>query len=70
MQDTAVGEFAVVKTALNSHLLQSYSSADDYSENLSSKQIADFGHLMHGIGHLMLALTCRCESFAISYLKQ
>ena len=44
MQDTADGEFAVVKTALNSHLLRSNSSADDYSENLSSKQIADFGN--------------------------
>ena len=38
------GELAVVKTARNSHLLQSYSSAGDYSENLSSKQIADFGN--------------------------
>ena len=34
----------MVKTALNSHLLRSYSSADDFSENLSSKQIADFGN--------------------------
>lgn len=34
----------MVKTALNSHLLRSYSSADDYSENLSSKQIVDFGN--------------------------
>ena len=43
-QDTADGEFAVVKTALNNNLLRADSSADGYCEVKTSKQIVDFGN--------------------------
>ena len=44
-QDTADGEFSVVKTALNQHLLRSDSSAISYAEVTTSKEIVDFGKM-------------------------
>ena len=49
----------MVKTALNSHLLHSYSSADDFTENLSSQQIVDFGNAHLGQPNASSDLTLR-----------
>ena len=43
-QDTADGEFAVVKSALNNNLLRADSSAPDFEEVRTSQQIVDFGN--------------------------
>ena len=42
-KDTADGEFSVVKTALNQHLLRSDNSSSHYTEVKTSKQIKEFG---------------------------
>ena len=44
IQDTADGEFAVVKSALNNNLLRADSSAPEYREVRTSQQIVDFGN--------------------------
>ena len=42
-QDSADSEFAVVKTALNNHLIRADSSASDYCEIDTSEQVVTFG---------------------------
>ena len=62
MQDTADGEFAVVKNALYHHLLRSFSSAEDYSEPLSSQQIVQFGNAHLGTPNVTSKLSLRVFS--------
>ena len=44
VEDTADGEFSVVKTALINNLLRSDSSAPNFQEIRTSKQIVSFGN--------------------------